>query len=160
MTQRIHTVLLTLGVLALPGVSAAQANPGDVTFTVPVTLTQLSNGLGKVRVSCQIQSDAITVNRNSTKSGGPGSGAGNLYKSEEVPLSGGQVKATATVVISTAGVLDDPIGKSAGYICNLEGFSNAQQRWVPFNSSIPIAGTEPALRLTPSPGALSGTFTW
>jgi hypothetical protein len=161
MTQRIHPVLLTICLLALPGVSAAQANPGDITFTIPVNLTQLANGLGKVRVGCEIQSDAITVNRQPTKAQGPGSGPGVVYaKSQEIPISGGQVTTTATVVVSTAGVLNDPIGKSAAYLCALEGFSNAQQRWMPFNYSIPISGTEPALRLTPNPGSQSGSFTW
>ena len=159
MTRQIRTVLLTICLLALPGVSAAQANPGDIMLTVPVNLTQLSNGVGKVRVSCEIHSDAITVNRQPTK-GSPGSGPGILSKSEEVPISGGQVKATATVVVSTVGVLDDPIGKSAAYICALEGFSNAQQRWVPFNYASPITYTEPAFRLTPNPGSQSGMFTW
>jgi hypothetical protein len=165
MTQRMSIVFLTAAVLAVPVMAAAQ-NPGDITFTVPVTLTQLSSGVSKVRVSCAILSDAITVNRQvSNGANRIPTGPGMISAQQEIPVTGGEVHATATLVVSTAGVLDNPLGKAATYACGLDGFSVAQQRFVPFNYALPIEDTEPALRLTvpggqPAPLRVGGTFTW
>jgi hypothetical protein len=163
MMQRMSIVFLTAVILAVPAVGVAQ-NPGDITFTVPVNLTQLSSGVSKVRVSCAIISEAITVNRQPLNKGAT-TEAGTISAQQELPVAGGEVHATATLVVSTAGVLDNPLGKPATYSCGLDGFSVAQQRFVPFNYALPIEGTEPALRLTvpgsqPAPLRLGGTFTW
>ena len=163
MTLRMSIVFLTAVLLAVP-VSAAAQNPGDITFTVPVTLTQLSSGVSKVRVMCTIISEAITVNRQPVSKGATIQ-AGTISAQQEFPVTSGEVHATASLVVSTAGVLDNPLGKEATYICGLDGFSVAQQRFVPFNYALPIEGTEPALRLTvpgsqPAPLRTGGTFTW
>lgn len=137
------------------------------TFTVPVKLTRLSTGVSRVRVSCSILSEAMTVNCQDASKGETRfpTGPGMISVQQEFPVTGGEVIATATLVPPTAGVLDDPLGKQASYSCRLEGYSVAQQRFVPFNDAFPIEGTEPALRVAapgsqPAPLQLSGTFTW
>ena len=154
------------GLLLLPTYAGAQANPGDITFTVPLNITQLFGDIVKVRVNCSVMSEAIVVNRVTGKGGVQGPGA--VWKEQEFPVSGGKVVTTATIVVSVAGALADAAGKQAAYSCTLSGFSNAQQKWMPFNYAMGTAGgavdlsaTDPAFRLSP-PGALgiSGTFTW
>lgn len=183
MTLRIPFVLFMACLLALPATSAAQntvrsgapnagartaQDTGEITFTVPVNLTQLSSELSKVRVTCGISSEAITVNREvaGKTAQGPATGPGSIAARQEFPVVGGEVKTTATLVVSTAGVLDNPIGKPAVYNCTLDGFSVAQQRFIPFNYTMDFQTTEPAFRLT-LPGnsqpvllRLTGTFTW
>jgi len=164
MRRHRRAILSTIALLVSPVIGAAQAgSPGDITFTVPVHLTQLSIGVSKVRVTCSITSEAITVNREvvGKSVNGPATGPGSVSKSEEFAVSGGQVNTTATLVVSTAGVRDNPAGKLANYACRLDGFSVAQQRFVPFNYALPIADTEPALRLNYNgPVAQTGSFTW
>ena len=183
MTSRNRFMLFVACLFALPVTSAAQntigtgaanapgrgpQSTGEITFTVPVNLTQLSNGVSKVRVTCEITSEAITVNRQvvGKNAQGPATGPGSVYAQQEFPVAGGEVKTTATLVISTAGVLDNPIGKQALYNCSLDGFSVAQQRFLPFNYTMDFQTTEAPFRLT-APGnsqpillRLTGTFTW
>ena len=59
--------------------SGAQASSGDVTFRLPLNLTQLSSDLAKIAVFCRIRSSAIPP---TGKSSGT---AGQLYKQEEFP---------------------------------------------------------------------------
>jgi hypothetical protein len=178
MIRRLHAAVLTQCLLASSVLVAAQAGGGPpqavpgaaassntITFTVPVNLTQLLPDVTRVRVGCEIHSVAITVNRQSVKGQPPGSGPGIVSNSVEVPVSGGQVVTTATVVVSVAGVLEDPVGKAASAICFITGYSNSLQRWVGFNhcqsNGIPDC-TEAAFRVTPPAFQLNNTvqFTW
>jgi hypothetical protein len=174
MRLRLHAVVLTLCLLASPVVVATQAGDGPpqtvggassntLTFTVPINLTQLLPDVTKVRASCSVESVAITVNRPQGK-GGPHAGM-VFNRSQELPAANGQVVATATVVVSVAGVLEDPVGKPAGYICSIEGYSNSQQMWRVFNSCNANGSyecTPVAFRITPFNFQLnnSGQFTW
>ena len=140
MISRILATTVTLCALATPRLCVAQS---DVTFKVPLNLTQVSSDIAKVAVYCSISSIAI-VNR-----------AAKLGAQQEIPVSGGQLVTTVTVVVPVSG-LDNPVGKTATYECLLSGFSTSLQQWQPFNS----ASAVPAFRLTPTPAGLSGTFNW
>jgi hypothetical protein len=141
MISRILATTVTLCALATPRLCVAQS---DVTFKVPLNLTQVSSDIAKVAVFCQITSTAIVSNS-----------MGKLQKQEEIPVTGGQLVMTVTVVIAVSG-LDNPVGKTANYVCLLSGFSNLLQQWYPFSST----STNPTFRLTPTPAGLSGTFNW
>ena len=62
---------------------------------------------------------------------------------------------TADVVVAVSG-LDNPVGQSASYACELKGFSNSLQRWDSFSESQKVA----AFKLTPTPQRYTGSFTW
>jgi hypothetical protein len=141
MISRVLATTATLCALVTPRLCVAQS---DVTFKVPLNLTQVSSDIAKVAVYCQITSTAIVSNR-----------MGKLSAQQEIPVSGGQLVTTVTVVVAVSG-LDNPVGKTATYECMLSGFSTSMQLWQAFNS----ASTVPAFRLTPTPGGLSGTFAW
>jgi len=57
MKSSARSTIVVLCVLAIP--SAARAQSNDVTFTVPINLSQLSPDLRRVMVRCDIQSAAI-----------------------------------------------------------------------------------------------------
>jgi hypothetical protein len=129
--------------LLFSGVVAAQSS--GVLFTVPLNLTQLSPGLFKVRVMCQVGSK--TPNNN------------NLYNTVyaasrpiEVPPDG-RVVTTATVWVR------DATPSHPFYECHLLG--------------LPLLPTEPTdvdwyylrgqtgyLRLSPDPPVMSGAVGW
>jgi hypothetical protein len=127
---------------------------GDVTFELPLNLTQVDSDIMKVEVKCFITSEAIT----------PHSAAGLVYGGDgrvlggmvELPVDGGQLVTTAQIVVPTNNRLVDPIGKSATYACQIRGYSIGQQNWGEFSETHSI----PAFRLTPTPEVLTGTFTW
>lgn len=147
------TIVLACAV-SVPTLAFAQAQTVDtaVTFNIPVNLTNLSPDIERVRVGCMIQSPALTIP----------SAIGNAMASPE-KLPGdetyvvlGTVQATMQVVFPIqTGWLNDPVGKSAHYLCGLLGFSKSQQRWQVFG-----AGQTGAFQLTPPPPALEGDFTW
>ena len=159
MTPKFHIAVLTACLLVSPAAGGAQTNSGDVTFSVPVNLTQLQPDVEKVQVECFVFSDAITVNRQLQKTGsGMTYGPGQVSGDQEIPVSAGRVVATATVVVVVAANLQDPVGKQAQYTCLLRGFSRSQQTWKPFQTNIFEPNT--AFHLTPPTDALRGTFTW
>jgi len=144
MNARIVVVALTACLVAAPNLVVAQTTTGsDVTFKVPLNLTQVSSDIAKVAVWCVISSTAITTRD------------GKLSKQEDLPVSGGQLVTTATVVVAVSG-LDNPVGKVAGYECRLSGFSTSLQRWDVFSET----QTVPAFRLSPTPAVLQGSFVW
>ena len=144
MNARIVVVALTACLVAAPNLVVAQTTTGsDVTFKVPLNLTQVSSDIAKVALWCVISSTAITTRD------------GKLFKQEELPVSGGQLVTTATVVVAVSG-LYNPVGKVAGYECRLSGFSTSLQRWDVFSET----QTVPAFRLSPTPGVLQGSFVW
>jgi len=151
MTSRLLAAIATASLLATATTSAAQTASGDVTFELPLSLTQMSSDITKVQVTCSIASEAIPPNTRMPD----GKLEGRLANQIELPVTGGQLVTTAVVVIGT-GSLNDPIGKSATYECSITGFSESLQRWSWFAENADV----PAFRLTPTPGRLSGTFTW
>jgi hypothetical protein len=118
---------------------------GDVTFTVPLNITQMSPDITKVAVWCRITGPAIT------------SRSGNIGTQVELVPQGGQLVTTATVVVSWPPTdLTNPAGTQASYTCSLSGYSNSLQRWDIFREDHPT----PAFRLKPTPTDLTGTFVW
>jgi hypothetical protein len=117
----------------------------DVTFAVPLNLTQLPPGLRGIDVSCAIASEAFHP-----------SGA-ELRAAKEVSISGGQVVTTVQVVVPV-NVPADSAGKTARYSCSMRGVDSS--------SGVPdflAAGhVKPAFRvaITPPEGFISGSFTW
>lgn len=135
---------VTACLLASPAVGGAQATASDVTFTVPLNLKNVSSDIAKVAVFCRIRSAAITTTRD-----------GTLSRQVEVPVTGGQLVTTVSVVVAVSG-LDNPVGNPATYECSLTGFSTSLQRWDVFSDT----HTVPAFRLTPTPAGLTGSFKW
>lgn len=145
MISRMLAASLTTFVLFLPGHTISQ-QVGDVTFTMPLNLTNLSPDIGKVQVTCTITSPAIP----SSQGGNP-----RLSGRRLIVVSGGQVVMTATVVVTVTS-LTNPIGQNATYGCTLSGWSTSLQTWGVFDP----AATTPAFRLSPAPVALTGSFAW
>lgn len=123
---------LTVMLLAAPASIAAQASI-EITVKVPLNLTQLSPDLLKVKVSCTIQTGAIPL--------------GSASQTQELPVSGGQVVTTATIVFPLTNLdLSTTWGRNARAICSIQGYSTATG-WHGFNgpnSLLPVR-TNPAL---------------
>lgn len=143
MMLRISASIVAACLLLAPVPCAGQTTGSEITFKVPVNLTQLTTDISKVAVFCYIQSAAIQNSSN------------KLGKQEELPVVGGKVVTTASVVI-VASPLDNPLGKPATYGCLLSGFSLAGQRWDAFSETQPTV----AFRLSPTPPELTGSFIW
>jgi hypothetical protein len=144
------TAAIVLGsMLAIPNRSTAQTPAGDVTFKVPVNLTRLSLDITKVRVDCRLQSNAILF------VDPQGQETHSMRVQTDIPVTGGQLVTTATVVFSNFSLLN-PSGVSASYECDLLGYSATQATWSPFSASAPV----PAFRLTSTPAPIPGTFVW
>lgn len=171
MTSRVVTAIVstTLLVAAETGVAQTTTPPpilgnmepissgltsGDVTFELPLNLTQVHSDIIKVEVKCFIQSEAITPHGAAALAYG---GEGRvLIGGVELPVEGGQLVTTAQVVVPTNNRLVDPIGKSATYACQIRGYSIFEERPSEFSENHSIL----AFRLTPTPETLTGTFTW
>jgi hypothetical protein len=162
MTTRLDALVLSATLLVASTIATAQTNPGDIAFTVPVNVTQLFPDIAKIRVTCGVESEAITLGRREVK------GVlepGRVSNAVELPVSGGQVVTSVNIVVSVAGVLENPTGKTARYVCSLDGYSSAQQTWKPFNhcmsSGTGNACTELVFRLSDFDRTANvGTFTW
>jgi len=139
---------VTAGLLIVAGAASRPADAqtvGDVTFTVPLNITQMSPDITKVAVWCKITGPAIT------------SRSGNIGAQVEIVPQAGQVVTTATVVVPWPPTdLTNPAGTQASYSCSLSGYSNSLQRWDIFREDHPT----PAFRLKPTPTELTGTFVW
>jgi len=119
-----------------------------VTFEMPVNLTQLSPDIERVRVSCWIASSALPFAAPTSP---------DVFPKDESPVVLGQVVKTMTVLFPIpTGALQDPIGKTAEYMCLLMGFSKSLQRWDGFSET----STVPAFRIKPTPAPIQGTFVW
>jgi len=158
MTRPIDAATLTACLLLAPAPLLAQTTNSDVTFKVPLNLTNVAADIGKVRVLCVITSDALTtaIGPIPPLSSVPANNAS--ANQQEWPVTSGQVATTATVVVPVpaTGLVADAVGKTANYACFLGGFSTSLQRWDVFDA----AHTVPEFRLTPSPPLLQGSFTW
>lgn len=116
----------------------------EITFKVPLNLSQISTAISKVAVNCTITSTAITTNAK-----------GQLVKQEEFAITNGQLVFNASVVILASGLVN-PGGTSATYSCVLLGFSTLAQRWLSFSETATVA----EFRTTTTPLPLEGNFTW
>jgi len=147
MLPRILAATTAVLVLGVPRSVAAQTM---VTIEAPVNLTKLSPDLEKVRLQCGLGSDAIAPNT---------AFASALAKGvqDELPVMAGQLVTTMRAVFPIPeGVLQDPIGKTAEYMCGILGFSKSLQRWDQFSET----STVPAFQLKPTPAVIQGTFVW
>jgi hypothetical protein len=147
MKMRIAAFIITGFLVVADGASRpAEAQAvGDVTFTVPLNITQLSPDITKVYVWCRITGPAIHTR------------SGNIQAQVELVPQGGQVVTTATVVVAWVTTdMTDPTGTQASYSCSLSGWSNSLQRSDIFREDHPT----PAFRLKPTPTEFTGTFVW
>lgn len=141
-----RTVLSMLALAVVPmAQGSAQVVSTEVTVTAPVDLTQLSPDITKVRVDCVIQSDAIT-NGNQFK---------EITKSQEIPVTGGALKTTASIVFALTN-LDNPVGKNATAGCSLWGWSQPGQKWAQFHP----AQSDPAFKTNTTVGLSTKAFVW
>lgn len=148
MHARVSVAIVAGYLFALPVAANAQSIAGDVTLQIPLNLTKLSTDLTAVAVRCRLWSDAIRAR-------GPSGQPTNevLRSSGPVPVTGGQVVTTVNVVMPIESLVN-PSGQTATYLCNLVGLIGGA------GEDMTGDNTNPARRLTPSPGGLRGTFTW
>jgi hypothetical protein len=144
-------IVTVLGALLVSGDLAA-APPGDVAFTVPLSLTQLSPDLAKVRVACIIrgQSRNTPIGLHTPTAQG--------LSSEVVVPDTGQINRTVTVLVRMLQV-NDTWGTSSSYECNLETFTNSTQAW---HDHLTLQVQTPGLylALSPPPARITGSITW
>ena len=145
MMLRLISATVAACLLVTPLPCSGQASY-ELTFKVPLNLTQISPSISKVAVSCIISSPAIISNAR-----------GQLGKQEELSMTGtgGQLVRDVNVVILASG-LDNPVGKAATYSCTLSGFSTVAGRWDVFSATATIA----EFRVTATPLPLEGNFPW
>ncbi len=155
MILRIPATIIAICLMTASGTGAAQTTSGDVTFRLPLNLTQLSSDITKIMFSCSISGDAIPQGPNPRldRQGRPY--PPSLDKQAEYSVSGGQLVTTAIVVVPTGG-LDNPIGKTANYNCLITGYSTSLQQWSYFEEGHATA----AFRLSPTPPRITGSFVW
>ncbi|MGH8198513.1 MAG: hypothetical protein ACRETI_10110 [Steroidobacteraceae bacterium] len=154
MSLRIRAIAFAPCVAALlaAGTAAGQTqSAADVTFVVPVNLTNLAGDITKVRVKCSIHSANLA---------GPGKG-GWSGESSEITVSAGQVATTANVTVAIpANALDLSIPtRSANYDCHLWGLS-AVQGWAEFYRQPGTTSTAGSFTLTPPVHFITGSFQW
>ena len=145
MKPGIHRVILTAAWLVVM-TAAGVAQSSDVTFQVPLNLTNLSPDLATVGVFCEITSTALTNT------------SGKASKQVDLVPANGQIIQPAVSVVVPIPFLDTSGGKtSASYRCTLSGYSRSLQRWSPFGDAqtLPVA-----FRLSPAPANITGTFMW
>jgi hypothetical protein len=131
-----------------PAVALAQST--EVTFRVPVNLSQLTTDIKQVRVACRVDSPAIVTRSESGQ-------AINYYfgYGPPVPVADGRVVTTATVVVPIPR-LEDPAGKTATYTCFLQGSTSGGA----FSQFGGASWPQVALRLSPTPTPITGSFPW
>jgi hypothetical protein len=148
-----------LSCLLLPALGTTQSIPGDVTFVVPLNLTQLYLDITKIAVDCSITSNAIDPALVGVQNA--------LVKQIEFPVAAGRLVTTASIVVSIPpGALIDPIGKVANYQCRLSGYSVGTKKprqaggfpagWDNFEAN----HVNPSFRLAPTPALITGSFVW
>jgi len=161
----------TLVALAMAAVSFPAAAPedirydpapsNDVTFEVPINLTQLAADIRQVDVTCILTSDAIVPS-------GPKVSSRQLAGHVVLDVSNGQLVTPATVVVAVpADRLQDPAKHPFNWECRLTAYS-VGTRPPPPARKFPAGWDTFAARhekvsfvLSPAPPAvLSGSFTW
>lgn len=151
--MRIRTLapLVAMWMLGVPNVGSAQQS--DVTFKVPLNLTNLSPDIVQVRVTCN-----LSAYFNEFKGTKPGSAS--FYKASG-QIDGGRLTATATIVIPVS-TLKDPAGlmspapKTANWDCSLQAFTATGPVWGQFGET----PSSQMYRMSPPLTRLSGSFLW
>jgi hypothetical protein len=149
MTSRSVCAAITTVLLAVPASVTAQTASTEVTIKIPVNLTSFGPDVAKVKVWCNLNSDAIT--------NGTGTGNHYLQQVQEIPVSGGQVTTTASLVFSLT-QLDNPVGKTANLNCAIQGWSTTEQVWRGFMATSP----NPSFKSLSGDafGTITSSFTW
>ena len=155
MLARFLPAMAVAGALCAPGSVAAQSPTFEtaVTFLVPVTLTQLSPDLEKIKLHCLIHYNEVFPKTPSFPAGAV------PMPEDEATVIMGQVITTMKVeyVIPSGWLLKEAAGTLAYYHCNFQGFSKSLQKWAYLSET----ATESVFRVTPLPGgSLNGTFKW
>ena len=147
-TQSMGAIVIAL-LLFTPCTAVAQTGPVEVTFKVPLNLTELSADITQIRVECMV---------GSPEQQGQFRLAMKMFSnSQEMPVSGNQVVATAEITVSVdRGAVT--VGETWDYGCNLFAFSNALQQWHDFadGQQLGIA----AYQLKPVPSTINGSIVW
>lgn len=138
-----HALLLLVLSLTCQPLAIAQTPPDEVTFTVPLNLTQLPSYVTKVAITCQLSPTP------------PGM---RFEKQMEFPVTYGKVVTTASVVVSVPADYPYKTGQSVTYTCGLTAFvaSPEYSGWEPFGKTT-RAGP---LDVSPVPSPLTGSFVW
>jgi len=140
--MKVHACVAISAIYLFAPTTPARAQQGTrIEFVVPLNLSQLSPDIATVGVFCWVRSSTI-----------PG---GMSYSIARQTPAGGRVQATVPVRVSIA-QLDDPAGKSATYICELQGLRTGQNQWVKFSEN----ASDSAFRLSPNPAPITGSFDW
>ena len=151
-----RTALVALGLLLFNQVTAQAQGvtvATNITFTMPVNLTQLHPDLVKVKFFCAITSSALTYPLGTN----PFNQNPLPPPVDEVWVTNGQVVNTMRVVVPIAKEwLNNPIGKTADYTCVLVGFSKSLNRWDGFSET----ATDPVFYLKPAPPVIQRSFVW
>lgn len=152
MQTRVLVAAVVAFIALLPISGAAQSPAVEVTFQVPLNLTRLEPDITRVRVSCTIASRALNFLARDDN---------NRRGQVEIPVTGGEVRTTATVVVAIpAGVLQHPETEGADYECSIAGFSvgsrGTDEGWDLFNAN----QAKLSFRITPTPANLVGKFPW
>lgn len=148
---RIAAIAICLALTLPPGQARAQtqSSSADVTFVVPLNLTNLASDVTRVRVRCEISSGSLYSPRTGEA---------------EVAVAAGQVVTTLQVVVLIpVSAIDFGKLASARYDCSLSGFTPSFG-WQDFLTN----STNPSYRLpSPSTGTatstryvLTGSFNW
>lgn len=145
----------SLASLVVPEVSAGQTTLAQVTAKVPVNLTQFGPDVAKVRVACELYSPALTNGTGRSLTGSGVNPQRYLVVDQEVPVSGGQLNTSVSIVFSAQ--LDNPVGQSATVSCQLDGWSTSTQSWTWFQPT----AANPSFKVSSGiVGQVNSTFTW
>lgn len=160
MTCRIANATMAAFLLLTPAPCVAQTavptTSTEVTFKVPLNLTQMPSDISRVAVMCAVMSPVITTSAVVPAVGGSNqTQSGTSVSETSWPVQGGQVVLTMVVVVPVT-LAEPAVGKAATYGCGLRGFSNSLQRWDYFDA----ASTIPAFRLPSAPFVFSGSLVW
>lgn len=142
--MRFKTFLpLVVLALACQPLAMAQTQSNDVTFTVPLNLTQLPSYVAKVAVACELSPTPREMLV--------------LGSRVELPVTYGRAVTTASVVVSVPAD-HYKAGQSVSYSCSLTAFvaSPEYSGWEPFGKSS-RAGP---LDVSPVPLPITGSFVW
>jgi len=143
--------IVALWMFTLTAVTSAQQS--DVTFRVPVNLTNLSPDIVRVRVQCRIS--AYFSEFKGTRQGDA------WFYQASGQIVGGRIAATATVVVAVP-TLKDPAGlispapKTANWDCSLQAFTQAGPVWGEFGET----PSSQMYRMSPPLTRISGSFLW
>ena len=147
--------MLGLAAVAVVAPASAQQGPIEVAFELPLNLTRLASHIPKVRVQCELRSNAIIESLSV-----PGSQALRRVVEVEIPVTQGEVVQTTRLVITLQPQeLNNPSGKSATYECLLRAFDSPHQVWTYFGGYGSGTASSTVI-LTPAPAAITGTFVW